>query len=341
MSLLQEALKKLAEKKSKLLNSDEIIKSGNIDNIQTLVKDNVISWQKIYNKSIEFDNIDLINYIMKNKFITISDELIFETIKYNKYNIIDLLINLNGESSDIINKIIKMSITVNSEDIFKLMIKNYIAHINLKDIFYYICVNGNINQLSYLLDHYSINILDDNSKCLSLVLSNKNGTELFKYLIGKGAEPTESDGSFLLDAITYNNEEIVGLLIDKYKISVNIFDDAPIKRAYEIDNWDMFNLLLSKSSSSLNNPIILNKIFNYKDFIGKITKIPAFKEKLPEGTECTVGYDVIEPNQLYVKCTTCKKVFDRDILIMCIQNASQLCPHCRQSWTNYKIYINK
>lgn len=341
MSLLQEALKKLAEKKSKLLNSDEIIKSGDIDNIQTMVKDNIMSWQKIYNKSIEFDNLDVINYILKNKFITISDELIFETIKYNKYNIIDLLINENGEISDIVNKIIKMSITVNSEDIFKLMIKNYIEHINLKDFFYYVCVNGDKNQLSYLIDNYSINLLDDNSKCLSLVLSNKNGTEIFKYLIDKGANPTNSEGSFLLDAITYNNEEIVHLLIDKYNISVNIFEDAPIKRAYEIDNWDMFNLLLSKSSSSLNNPIILNKIFNYKDFIGKITKIPAFKEKLPEGTECTVGYDVIEPNQLYVKCTTCKKIFDRDILILCIKNASQLCPHCRQPWTNYKIYINK
>ena len=94
MSLLQEALKKLAEKKSKLLNSDEIIKSGNIDNIQSMVKDNIISWQKIYNKSIDFDKLDIISYIIKNKFIIISDELIFETIKYNKYDIIDLLIKL-------------------------------------------------------------------------------------------------------------------------------------------------------------------------------------------------------------------------------------------------------
>ena len=66
MSLLQEALKKLAEKKSKLLNSDEIIKSGNIDNIQSMVKDNIISWSKIYNKSIEFDNLDVITFIIIN-----------------------------------------------------------------------------------------------------------------------------------------------------------------------------------------------------------------------------------------------------------------------------------
>jgi hypothetical protein len=62
--------------------------------------------------------------------------------------------------------------------------------------------------------------------------------------------------------------------------------------------------------------------------------------KLLEDTkECIVMYVEINKGDKYLECNKCYKVFCEDIKNNWI-NKYKDCPHCRQEWDNFVVYIN-
>jgi hypothetical protein len=58
-----------------------------------------------------------------------------------------------------------------------------------------------------------------------------------------------------------------------------------------------------------------------------------------EYVQCMVSYNYIKPNDEYIKCDTCDKIFSVCVKTEWIDKKGD-CPHCRTSWNNFTIYIN-
>jgi len=59
--------------------------------------------------------------------------------------------------------------------------------------------------------------------------------------------------------------------------------------------------------------------------------------------ECCISYEKININNNYTICNTCNKQYLYENLLIWFntqETYEKTCPHCRQFWTNKKVYIN-
>lgn len=62
-------------------------------------------------------------------------------------------------------------------------------------------------------------------------------------------------------------------------------------------------------------------------------------EKGEKYAQCMVSYNDIKPQDEYIKCGNCDKIFSVCVKTQWIDKKRN-CPHCRTEWKNYTIYIN-
>lgn len=305
-----------------------------------------------------FSNDELLDKILDNnlyevfKVVIEKNILLFTNLKMNKLFDYDFskkvkyfeVIIQNMDTNKLLNLLTLIIYKENTDEvIFEMILKKFkIINENNDNIEIYkkiindCCYNNKLSYVQIILDHVFIKLNYDNSEVLFKIITSHllcDMTDIFKFAILKGACVKDREESFLIEAINFNRANIIDLLLDKYKVKINICDNLPIRKAFETNNFDLVLKILDKGS--FNAPIDIGKIFNLGVFIYNIINYP--------NKYINIKTKNMNINSFYIKCSCCKNYYEKELLIQWLyksrdDNTLIKCPNCHNYWNNYRIY---
>jgi hypothetical protein len=317
---------------NKIFSNDELIEKIIDNNLYDVFK-YVIQTNTLYFNNLKIEKLFTLDFSKKNKYF----DVILENMNIDQLNNLISSLTFKEDNDEIIfEKILKKIIYLENED-----------DTNIKKLINLCCFNNKLSYIEIVLLNKNIKLNYNNSEPLyKIIISHLlcDMQDIFNFVVSKGARVKDREETFLIEAINYNKISIVNILLDKYKLSVNICNDLPIRKAYDTGNWELLIKILEKSTSE--TPIFINQIFNIDNFINNIKIFPIKCQPIEkEKNICSISIEEIMENELYVKCSNCKNNFKSDLLkewLIVSKNNNQTveCPLCRKYWNNYRIYKN-
>ena len=214
---------------NRILSNDELIDKI-IDNNLFDVFKIVITNEILFFNNLKINKLFDMDFSKKNKYF----EIIIDKMNKNQLNnLITLLIYKEDNDEVIFEKLVKKILEIKENDN------------DIKRIINDCCFNNKLSYIEITLQYYKIKLNYDNSEPLYKIITSHllcDMKDIFNYVINKGAVVKDREESFLIESINHNKISIINILIDKYKLKVNICDNLPIKKAYDSGNYEFINL---------------------------------------------------------------------------------------------------